>query len=133
MIFRLRDVGGWMGERFTGMHIALFEDMLRMAREHDVRLFLDIKTKGIGVEVLELLQREGMLQRVQFGGEWDDVKKLYPGANAGDEMTVWVQPGVTPEPYHQQGKAVVVNFSANDHEMDLASMKAAVAAGGRRH
>ena len=30
---RLRDVGGGMGERFTGMHIALFEDMLRVARE----------------------------------------------------------------------------------------------------
>jgi glycerophosphoryl diester phosphodiesterase len=129
---RLRDVGGWMGERFTGMHIALFEDMLRIARERDIRLYLDIKTKGIGVQVLELLQREGMLERVQFGGEWEDVKRLYPGANAGDEMTVWVQPGITPDKvkaYHQQGKAVVVNFSANEHEMDLTAMKAAVAAG----
>ena len=129
---RLRDVGGWMGERFTGMHIALFEDMLRMAREHDVRLFLDIKTKGIGVEVLESLQREGMLERVQFGGEWEDVKRLYPGANAGDEMTVWVRPEVTTQQvkaYHQQGKSVIVNFSANEHQMDLTAMKAAVAAG----
>jgi glycerophosphoryl diester phosphodiesterase len=129
---RSRDVGAWMGERFAGMHIALFEDMLRMARERDIRLILDIKTKGIGVEVLELLQREGMLERVQFNGEWGDVKRLYPGARDAGAATAWVQPGVTVEQvkaYHDQGKAVVANFSANPHEMDLASMKAAVAAG----
>jgi HEAT repeat protein len=43
-----------------------------------------------------------------------------------------VQPGVTAEQVkalHREGKAVVANFSANDHEMDLAAMKAAVAAG----
>jgi glycerophosphoryl diester phosphodiesterase len=33
------------------------------------------------------------------------------------------------ETYHRAGKAVIANFSANDHEMDLAGMKAAVAAG----
>ncbi len=128
---RLRDAGSWMGERFAGMRIALFEDALRLARECDIRLALDIKTKGIGVDVLELLQREGMLKRVQFGGEWEDVKRLYPGANAG-LATVSVQPGVTAEQveaYHSEGKTVVANFSANQHEMDLAGMKAAVAAG----
>src|SRR5580698_8364145 len=69
---QLLDAGAWMGERFTGMRITRFEDVLRYAREHDVRLSLDIKTKGIGPEILGMVQREGMLQRVQFGGEWDD-------------------------------------------------------------
>ncbi len=103
-----------------------------MARERDIRLVLDIKTKGIGVDVLELLQREGMLEHVQFNGEWDDVKKLYSGATNAGDGTAWVQPGVTTEQvreFHHQGKAVVANFSANGHEMDLAGMKAAVAAG----
>jgi glycerophosphoryl diester phosphodiesterase/HEAT repeat protein len=129
---RLRDAGSWMGGRFAGMRIALFEDALRLAREEDIRLVLDIKTKGIGVDVLELLQREGMLERVQFNGEWSDVKQLYPGATNAGDATAWVQPGVTAEQvraYHLEGKAVVANFSANDHEMDLAEMKAAVAAG----
>jgi HEAT repeat protein len=129
---RLRDAGSWMGERFTGLHITRFEDALRMAREQNIRLYLDMKTKGIGPQVLQLLEREGMLQRVVFGGEWDDVKHLYPEANAGNATNVWVQPGVTAEQiqaYHRQGKSVIVNFSANDHEMDLASMKASVAAG----
>jgi len=128
---RLRDTGSWMGERFSGYHIADFDDALRLARQRDIRLVLDIKTKGIGVEVLEALQREGMLQRVRFGGEWDDVKTLYPAASE-DENTVWVQPGVTAgqvTAYHHAGKAVVANFSANSHEMELDSMKAAVAAG----
>ena len=129
---QLRDAGSWMAQRFTGMHMVLFEDALRLARERDVRLVLDMKTKGMGAEVLQIVQREGMLQRVQFNGEWDDVKKLYRGATDVGDGTAWVAPGVTAEQvrvYHQQGKAVVVNFSANDHDMDLSGMKAAVSAG----
>jgi glycerophosphoryl diester phosphodiesterase len=128
----LRDAGSWMGERFAGMRIALFDDALRLARQQNIRLVLDIKTKGIGVEVLEMLHREGMLERVQFNGQWKDVKQLYPGAASVSEGTIWVQPGVTAEQvktYHADGKAVVANFSDNSYEMDLAGMKAAVAAG----
>ena len=129
---RLRDMGGWMGERFSGMRIALFEDALRLAREQNIRLILDIKTKGIGAEVLQLLRREDMLQHVQFNGEWADVKQLYPNATDAGDATVWVQPGVTAElvrTHHNNGKAVIANFSANGHGMDLAGMKAAVAVG----
>jgi glycerophosphoryl diester phosphodiesterase len=128
---RMRDAGSWMNERFEGMRIPLFEDALRLAREKDIRLILDIKDKGIGADVLQLLQREGMLQRVRFGGEWADIKQLYPRAN--ENAAVWVQPEVTVEQveaYHREGSAVIANFSgANGHEMDLAGMKAAVAAG----
>jgi glycerophosphoryl diester phosphodiesterase/HEAT repeat protein len=128
----LRDLGGWMGDRFTGMRIATFEDALRLARKMDIRLIVDMKTKGMGADVLELLQREGMLERVQFNGEWSDVRQLYPAATDAGTGTTWVQPGVTAEQvkaYHHEGKAVVANFSANDHQLDLAAMKAAVAAG----
>ena len=127
----LRDAGAWMGDRFAHMHIALFEDVLRLARERKIRLILDMKTKGIGPEVLALLGQEGMLEQVRFGGEWEDVKQLYPQANAG-QATVWVQPGVSAEQvnaYHHDGKKVIANFSANQHGLDLAAMKAAVAAG----
>ena len=129
---QLLDAGNWMGERFADMHIVLFEDALRLAREEDIRLVLDIKDKKIGAEVLQIVEREGMLQRVQFNGEWADVKKLDSKATDVGAGTVWVQPGVTAEQvkeYHRQGNAVVANFSANGHEMDLAGMKAAVAAG----
>ena len=128
----LRDFGGWMGDRFVGMRVARFEDALRLAREMDIRLVVDMKTKGMGADVLELLQREGMLERVQFNGEWSDVKQLYPAATDAGTGTKWVQPGVTAEQvkaYHHEGKAVVANFSGNDHQLDLAAMKAAVAAG----
>jgi glycerophosphoryl diester phosphodiesterase len=128
---RIRDAGSWMNERFEGMRIPLLEDALGLARENDIRLILDIKDKGIGADVLQLLQREGMLQRVWFGGEWADIKQLYSQANENTPM--WVQPGVTAEQvkaYHRAGKAVIANFSgANGHEMDLAGMKAAVTAG----
>jgi glycerophosphoryl diester phosphodiesterase len=128
---RMRDAGGWMNERFEGMRIPLFEDALRLAREDDIRLILDIKDKNIGPDILQLLQRDGMLHHVQFGGEWAAIKQLYPQANKS--APAWVQPGVTVEQvraYHRAGKAVIANFSgANGHEMDLAGMKAAVAAG----
>ena len=85
---RMRDAGSWMNERFEGMRVPLFEDALRLAREDDIRLILDIKDKGIGSDILQLLQREGMLQRVRFGGEWADVKQLYPRANEKDRKSV---------------------------------------------
>ena len=129
---RMRDAGSWMGDRFAGMHVVLFEDALRLARERDIRLILDIKTKGIGTDVLRILEREGMLHRVQFNGEWDDVKKLYPAGTDAGEGRAWVQPGVSAaqvDAFHRQGKSVIANFSANDQEMDLFGMKAAVTAG----
>jgi glycerophosphoryl diester phosphodiesterase/HEAT repeat protein len=129
---QLRDVGSWMGPRFAGMRMPRFADALRLARDRDIRLVLDLKDKGLGADVLRLVQREGMLSRVQFNGEWDDVKKLYPAATDVGTGTVWVQPGVTEaqvKQHHSEGKAVVANFSANDHEMDLTAMKAAVIAG----
>lgn len=128
----LRDAGSWMGDRFSGMRMVLFEDALRLARQQDVRLILDMKDKGMGADVLQILEREGMLNRVQFNGEWADVKKLYPGATDVGDGTVWVEPGVTADQvreYHRKGTAVVANFSANAHEMDLMGMKAAVGVG----
>ena len=129
---QLRDMGSWMGERFAGMRMPRFEDALRLARTRDIGLVLDLKDKGLGADVLRLLEREGMLSRVQFNGEWDDVKKLYAAATDVGTGIVWVQPGVTEaqvKRYHSGRKAVVVNFSANGHEMDLMGMKAAVNAG----
>jgi len=126
------DAGSWMGRRFSGDRIARFDDALRLARLLDVRLALDIKTRGLGPDILRALEREGMLERVQIGGEPDDVRALLPKEIATGASHVSVEPGVTPaevERLHQQGKAVIANFSANGHEMDFAGMKAAVAAG----
>jgi HEAT repeat protein len=128
----LRDSGVWMGDRFAGIKVAKLDDALRLAHDLDVRLILHLKTKGVGAQVLSLLRREDMLERVQFIGEWDDVKQLYPAATSIGFEAIWTNPGVTAneiEGYHREGKSVVVNFSANGHDMDLAGMKAAVAAG----
>lgn len=129
---RMRDAGSWMSDRFSGLRIVLFEDALRLARNRGIRLRLDMKDKGMGAEVLAILRREQMLNRVEFGGEWDDVKALDPQANQSARNMQWVSPEVTPEEIaalHRAGKRVVVNFSANSYVMDLARMKAAVAAG----
>jgi glycerophosphoryl diester phosphodiesterase len=91
-----------------------------------------MKDKGMGAQVLSILRREDMLDQVEFGGEWDDVKKLYRQANAADASTQWVAPDVTHaqlQKLHQSGKRVIVNFSANSHQMDLEEMRAAVAGG----
>jgi glycerophosphoryl diester phosphodiesterase/HEAT repeat protein len=127
---QLLDAGAWMGDRFQGMRIPRFEEALRVAREQGIGLDLDIKTKGIAPLLLEALEREGMLQRVIFGGEWQDVKALYPDANR--DAVAWVEPGCIATQVaelQQQGKFVVANFSGNAHEMDLAAMREAVAAG----
>lgn len=126
----LLDTGAWMGDRFTGMRIPRFEEALRVAREQGIGLYLDIKTKGIAPLLLATLRREAMLERVVFGGEWEDVPPLYPGANR--DAVAYVDPGCTAThvaALQHQGKFVVANFSANAHEMDLPSMREAVAAG----
>jgi glycerophosphoryl diester phosphodiesterase len=124
------DFGVWMGPRFAGMHIAHFDDALRLARRMKIGLFLDIKTKGIGSQVLAALAREDMTKQVIFGGEWDDIRRLDPSVN-GDQ-SVWLQPGFTRQQVqalHQQQKIVIANFVLNGHEFDLNSMKQAVAFG----
>jgi HEAT repeat protein len=127
---QLLDSGVWMGDRFRGMRIARFEDAVRVAREQGFGLYLDIKTKGIAPLLLEILQREGMLERVVFGGEWEDVRTLHPGAN--QDAVAYVDPGCSAaeiSALQRQGKFVVANFSENAHAMDITSMREAVAAG----
>jgi glycerophosphoryl diester phosphodiesterase len=124
------DFGAWMGRRFTGMHIAHFVDALRLARELNIGLYLDIKTKGIGPQVLAALAREDMTKHVMFGGEWDDIHRLDPTAN--DDPSASLEPGFMREQVeelHHQQKIVIANFILNGHEFDLKSMKQAVAFG----
>jgi HEAT repeat protein len=76
------------------------------------------------------VREEGMLDRVRWPN-WDEVRQQVPEANTG-AGEAWVQPSVTPEEIaklHAGNKRVIVNFSANGHELDLHSMKSAVAAG----
>lgn len=126
----LLDAGAWMGQRFENMHIPSFDDTLEVAREQGIELALDMKTKGEGPLIFEALQRHGMLERVIFGGEWDDIRPLYPAANS--DRVKYLPPGSSARQIsdlQHNGYFVVVNFSANSHEMDLPSMRAAVAAG----
>ncbi|HEU5340890.1 glycerophosphodiester phosphodiesterase family protein [Edaphobacter sp.] len=127
---KLLDTGAAMSGRFAHMRIPLFVDALRVAREQGIGLLLDIKDKGEGPAILAALRQEGMLERVIFGGKSDDVLALYPEANR--DPVAWLDPGCTAvqvEALHAQGRFVVVNFSANAYEMDMPSMRKAVAAG----
>jgi Glycerophosphoryl diester phosphodiesterase family len=126
----LVDPGAWMGQRFMNMHIPSFDEALEVAREQGIRLSLDIKTKDERPLIYEAVKRHGMLDRVIFGGEWDDIRALYPIPNSNTMK--FVPPGSTAEQItalQRQGNFVVVNFSANPQEMDMPSMRAAVAAG----
>ena len=126
-----REAGAWMGDRWRGLHMAHLDEALHFAHSHGVQLILDVKTKGIGPDVLREVDEAGMRSNVLFNGEWADIKQLYPQANGSADAT-WLQPGVSTEKIaelHRDKKFVIVNFSANAHEVDLSSMKAAVAAG----
>ena len=84
---RLRDVGGWMGERFTGMRIVTFAEALRVAKQRGIRIAVDIKVRETGADILKVVRQEGMLGQVEFDGEWEDVRALYPAAhNPGGEL-----------------------------------------------
>jgi hypothetical protein len=112
------------------MRIPRFQEAVQIAREQGVGLYLDIKTKGIAPLLLEILEREGMLERVVFGGEWEDVRALYPNAN--HDAVANINPGCNATQVtalQRQGKFVVANFSANAYEMNLDAMREAVAAG----
>ena len=52
-----------------------------------------MKTKGEGPLILAALQRHGMLERVVFGGEWEDIPPLYPAANS--DPVKYLPPGST--------------------------------------
>ena len=124
------DFGAWRGSRFRGIHIAHFDDALRLARELNVGLYLDIKAKGIGPQVLAALAKGQMTGRVIFGGEWDDIRKLDPRAN--EDPSTGLQPGFTRgdvERLHKEGKTVIANFILNGHETDLVGMRDAVTSG----
>jgi glycerophosphoryl diester phosphodiesterase/HEAT repeat protein len=126
----LMDAGSWMGARFGTMRIPKLEDVLRMAHELNIGLYLDFKSKGMGPQVVAMLKREDMLNRVRYGGEWDDVRVVEPRAN--EDPVASVNPGATHEQIetaHQAGKFVIGEFSANHHEMDLDGMRAVIAAG----
>ncbi|HEV2276412.1 MAG TPA: HEAT repeat domain-containing protein [Acidobacteriaceae bacterium] len=126
----LLDAGSWMGSRFGVLRIPRFADALRLAREQGIELDLDLKSKGIGAEVVSILKREGMLEKVRFGGEWEDVLAADPTAN--QDPIVSFSGEVTREQVdqaHREGKYAVVSFVANPHAMDLDAMRAAVAAG----
>lgn len=125
-----REAGAWMGERWSGMHIVRFDDALTFARAHGVRLVLDVKVKGTGPDILAAVDRASMKDHVHFGGEVDDIRDRLP-KQAGPAES-WVQPNTTAkqiDALHREGKRVIVNFSANSHEMDLTAMHAAVANG----
>lgn len=128
---QLRDFGAWMSPRFAGLHLTTFRDALRLAHDRHIALILDIKTPGLVPDILTALRQEGMENQVRWPPDSEEVRRLIPHANigAGD---VWLQPGLAARQVamlHAQGKRVIANFSANGHELDLASMKSAVAAG----
>lgn len=125
-----RDAGAWMGERWRGMHIVRLDEALLFARSHGVRLILDIKVKETAKDILVAVNRAAMTDQVKYGGEIDDIRDELPKQKVPTEA--WLQPDVTAEriaSLHREGKRVIVNFSANSHEMDLDSMRAAVANG----
>jgi len=126
------DLGTWMSPRFAGMRIARFTDALRLARAYKIHLMLDIKDESIGVEVLRIVNDEGMHDQVKFGGAWEGIRRIEPSKKTQGDDAIWVQPGInadTVRNQHHLGKFVIANFSANDHGMDLAGMRAAVSAG----
>ncbi|MBB5059686.1 glycerophosphoryl diester phosphodiesterase [Granulicella aggregans] len=129
----LLDYGGWMSSRFSPMRFPTFDDALRVAREQRVDLALDLKEKGLTTQIFAALQKEGMLEHVNFGGDdgnADELNALYPAASA--DAVAWLGPQANKdevEKLHALGKFVVANFSASLNEMDLPAMRAAVAAG----
>ena len=128
---QLRDFGAWMSPRFAGLHIATFDDALRLARRRHIQLMLDIKTPGLVPDILAAVREAGMFDSVRFPPDSDEVKRLVPNDNIGAGES-WVEPNVAADKVaqlHASGKRVIASFSANGHELDLPAMQSAVRAG----
>jgi hypothetical protein len=62
------DVGERFGPQWRGTRIPLFEDLLRFAKANGLRLYLDIKSKGIYDEVMQLVRNMDCLPLVHATG-----------------------------------------------------------------
>jgi len=69
-----------MGVRFAHMHIALFEDGLRLARERKIRLISGHEDERHRSRSARFVAAGEHVGAVKLGGEWEDVKRLYPEA-----------------------------------------------------
>ncbi len=68
------DAGAWRGEEFAGERVPLLADVFRFAKEHHVKLLLNIKDYGIGQQVLSLVREVGIIDHIYFGGTLETLR-----------------------------------------------------------
>ncbi len=126
----LYDAGAWFNPRFRGIHHPRFLDALRLAKDLGLKLELDLKSRGIVRPVYDMVVAEGMLERVSFGGHAEELPQVAPDLKH-EPTASWRQDmdRAAVAKLQEQGKFVVASFSFNDHELDFALMRRAIAAG----
>ncbi len=71
---RQYDAGSWKGERFAGERVPLLSDVLRFAKERNIKIILNIKEYGIEQKTLSLINEFDMINQIYFSGILDKIR-----------------------------------------------------------
>lgn len=70
---RQYDAGAWRGEEFRGERVPLLADVLQFAKDHHVKLLLNVKEHGIEQQVLALVKEVDIIDQIYFSGTLETI------------------------------------------------------------
>ncbi|MFQ5964799.1 MAG: HEAT repeat domain-containing protein [Candidatus Scalinduaceae bacterium] len=62
------DAGAWKGEEFAGENVPLLSDVLKYAKEKNIKILLNVKEHGIEQQTLSLIKEFDIINQIYFGG-----------------------------------------------------------------
>ncbi|GJQ58756.1 MAG: hypothetical protein D8M57_12775 [Candidatus Scalindua sp. AMX11] len=68
------DAGAWRGEEFVGERVPLLVDTLQFAKEHQIKILLNVREHGIEEQVLSLIKEVGIIDQVYFSGTLETIR-----------------------------------------------------------
>lgn len=76
---RVYDAGSWRGEKFAGEKVPLLSEVLKFAKDNELKLVVDVKPFGIENRILSIVKEFDMIENVYFLGVLRNVSQLEPG------------------------------------------------------
>ncbi|MDR4503673.1 MAG: HEAT repeat domain-containing protein [Candidatus Scalindua sp.] len=67
------DAGSWRGGEFTGERVPLLADALQFAKDHHLKILLNVKEHGIEQQVLSLINEIDIIDQIYFSGTLETI------------------------------------------------------------
>ncbi len=68
------DAGSWRGEEFIGERVPLLADALLFAKDHHLKMLLNVKEYGIEHQVLSLVKEIDIIEQIYFSGTLETIR-----------------------------------------------------------